>query len=246
VTDRDRERPQAVLDPAAAYARWAASYPPHAHNALMLTEERAVLACLPADLGGSVVLDAGCGSGRYMLHALRRGAASVVGVDLSREMLARAGAELAGELAAAGPRARAARGPGSVALLQGTIEALPLQARSADLTICALTIGHVASLEKCLAELQRVTRRGGRIVCSDFHPSASARGERREFSAAGRRYAVRHIAHELSDWQRACAALGLRIVRTLEPRLDPADVADRARLAASAFELPVALVLELG
>jgi len=79
-----------ILAPAAAYALWAASYPPHAHNPLMLAEERAMLALLPADLRGRAVLDAGCGSGRYLLHAHRRGARRVLGVDLSAEMLAQA------------------------------------------------------------------------------------------------------------------------------------------------------------
>src|SRR5215510_1905626 len=79
-----------ILEPVPAYALWAASYPPHAHNPLMLAEERAMLALLPADLRGRVVLDAGCGSGRYLLHALRRNARRVLGVDLSAEMLARA------------------------------------------------------------------------------------------------------------------------------------------------------------
>src|SRR5215212_11799793 len=79
-----------ILAPADAYALWAASYPPHAHNPLMLAEERAMLALLPADLRGCAVLDAGCGSGRYLLHAFRRNARRVLGIDLSAEMLARA------------------------------------------------------------------------------------------------------------------------------------------------------------
>ena len=82
-----------MLDPAAAYALWASNYPPRAHNPLMQAEERALLAQLPADLGGCAVLDAGCGSGRYLAHALSRGARRVVGIDLSREMLARARSE---------------------------------------------------------------------------------------------------------------------------------------------------------
>ena len=53
-----------VLEPEAAYALWAESYPAHAHNPVMQAEERAMLAMLPADLHGQAVLDAGCGSGR--------------------------------------------------------------------------------------------------------------------------------------------------------------------------------------
>ena len=83
-----------VLDPVSAYALWAAEYPPFAHNPLMRAEERALLSLLPSDLRGLAVLDAGCGSGRYLRHARQRGARAVVGVDLSAEMLARARAEL--------------------------------------------------------------------------------------------------------------------------------------------------------
>src|SRR6476660_3704332 len=83
-----------TLEPAAAYALWADAYPPTAHNPLMQAEERAMLALLPGDLSGARILDAGCGSGRYLLHARRRGAQQLLGVDLSAEMLARARAEL--------------------------------------------------------------------------------------------------------------------------------------------------------
>src|SRR5579862_6941669 len=88
VTMTDEEMP--LLEPQAAYSLWAASYPAYAHNPLMLTEERALLTLLPGELCGSNVLDAGCGSGRYMLHARGRGATAVVGIDLTFEMLHRA------------------------------------------------------------------------------------------------------------------------------------------------------------
>jgi malonyl-CoA O-methyltransferase len=235
-----------TLAPAAAYALWAASYPPHAHNPLMWAEERAMLALLPDDLRGRAVLDAGCGSGRYLLHVLWRGARRVLGVDLSAEMLTRA-RELGG----------GGRGLGTSAslnhelptpyswLIQASLDAIPLRDRWADLTVCGLTIGHVERLDAALAELRRVTRPGGTILCSDFHPIGHALGWRREFSAGGQRYAVRHTPHLYSDWQRACTTLGLRIVNMLEPYLDPADIPAGARFDPAALNVPVALVFEL-
>jgi malonyl-CoA O-methyltransferase len=77
-----------------AYALWADDYPPYAHNPLMQAEERAMSKLLPQDLRSLRVLDAGCGSGRYLIHARRRGARQIVGVDLSAEMLARARADM--------------------------------------------------------------------------------------------------------------------------------------------------------
>lgn len=224
-----------LLEVEEAYARWAESYPAQAHNPLMRAEERAMLAVLPTELQGRAVLDAGCGSGRYILQALRRGAARVVGVDLSAAMLRRAGAELAH-----GPESGAA-----VTLLRASVAALPLRAHWADLTICALTLGHLPALEPCLAELKRVTQPAGRIVCSDFHPLAYARGAQREFSAGGQRYAVRHSAHTAEDWRRACAALGLRILRLLEPHLEAADLRGHRPPDPVVLETPVVMVLEL-
>src|SRR5579875_556451 len=160
-------RPQ-ILEPVEAYALWAPDYPPHAHNPVMQAEERAMLALMPTDLRAQSVLDVGCGSGRYMLHALRRGAA--------------------------------------IELVQGSVAMLPVPNAWADLTICGLALGHLDRLQRALAELRRVTRPGGTLLCSDVHPIGHALGWQRDFKAGGRRYAVRHTPHLYSHWHAICAA----------------------------------------
>lgn len=223
-----------ILVPAEAYALWAPSYPAHAHNPVMQAEERAMLGLMPASLQGQVVLDVGCGSGRYMLHALRRGAARVIGVDLSPPMLERAGTELS------------TFQPGAeVDLVQGSLAALPVPDARANLTICALVIGHLDNLEQSLAELRRVTRPGGTLLCSDVHPIGHALGWLRDFKSGKQRYAVRHTQHLYSHWHAACATLGLRIEQVLEPMLDPADIPAGAHFDRTALVVPVALVFEL-
>ena len=47
------------------YREWAATYPAHAHNRLMEVEQATVLSLLPP-VAGRRVLDAGCGTGRYI------------------------------------------------------------------------------------------------------------------------------------------------------------------------------------
>jgi malonyl-CoA O-methyltransferase len=223
-----------ILAPAEAYALWAPGYPAHAHNPVMQAEQRAMLALMPEDLPGQAVLDVGCGSGRYMLHALQRGAARVIGVDLSPQMLVRAGAELA-----------AFQPDAEVDLIQGSVAALPVPDARANLTICALVVGHLDNLHQSLAELQRVTRPGGTLLCSDVHPIGHALGWRRDFKAGDRHYAVRHTQHLYSHWHAACTALGLEIERVLEPMLDPADIPAGAHFDRTALEVPVALVFQL-
>lgn len=221
-----------LLEPREAYALWAADYPPHAHNAVMKAEERAMLALMPPDLHGKAVLDVGCGSGRYLLHALRRAAARLTGVDPSPEMLRRA----ADELSQRGARAE---------LLPGEIAALPVPDASADFAICALTLGHVEALRPALAELHRAIRPGGYILCSDVHPIGHALGWLRDFKSRGARYAVRHTPHLYSHWHAACAEVGLQIESVLEPMLDPAEVPADAHFDKLALEVPVALVFRL-
>jgi malonyl-CoA O-methyltransferase len=200
----------------------------------MQAEERAMLAMLPADLHGQSVLDAGCGSGRYLLHAWRRGASRLTGVDLSAPMLARAQAELAQV------RERAA-----LALSVGSVASLPVRDGDADVTLCGLVLGHVPDLAGALAELARATRPGGAVLCSDFHPIGHALGWLRDFRIDGRRYAARHTPHLYSHWHRACAAAGLAIEDVREPMLDPADIPPGARFDPAALAVPVALVFRL-
>src|SRR5579875_934363 len=170
----------------------------------------------------------------YLPHALRRGAARVTGVDLSFDMLERAGSELG-----------AFRRGAEIELVQGSVAMLPVPNAWADLTICGLALGHLDRLQRALAELRRVTRPGGTLLCSDVHPIGHALGWQRDFKAGGRRYAVRHTPHLYSHWHAICAALRLEIVWVMEPMLNPVDIPDGAHFDRLALEVPVALVLQL-
>src|SRR5690606_1020591 len=69
-----------------AYDRWAASYPPEAHNPLMRVEQQAMLAHWP-DVAGCCALDLACGTGRYASLLAQTGAQRVVAADFSTAML---------------------------------------------------------------------------------------------------------------------------------------------------------------
>ena len=55
-----------------AYAQWASTYPPHAHNVLMEAEQAAMTSLFPP-MSGKIVLDLACGTGRYGLLAQNAG-----------------------------------------------------------------------------------------------------------------------------------------------------------------------------
>ncbi len=222
------------LEPRDAYALWAPHYPAHAHNPVMLAEERAMLSMFPESLLGKRVLDAGCGSGRYLLHALRRGATTLAGVDISSEMIQSARMELA-----------AWRHDACIALAQGSLTTLPMPGEWADLTLCALAVGHVDRLEDALFALREVTRPGGTLLCSDVHPIGAGLGWQRDFRSGGRRYAVKHAIHTVEAWHDTCARVGLTIETMAEPALDPADVPMGAHFDPRALSVPVVLAFRL-
>ena len=190
-----------MLEPQAAYALWAATYPPHPHNALMALEQQTVLSLLP-DLRSVSALDAGCGTGRYLRLLHHRGA-RVVGIDLSVAMLSRTSAD----------RRRVAR---------ADIHALPIASESFDVIVCGLVLGDVPDLRPAVRELARVLRRGGQIVYSVVHPAGGQAGWSRTFAAGGRQNAIATWWHSADEHRRSCAAADLQVTAWEEPVLPEA------------------------
>jgi malonyl-CoA O-methyltransferase len=187
-----------TLDAQAAYALWAPTYPPRAHNALMALEQQTVLSLLP-ELAGLTVVDIGCGSGRY-LRELRDRGANPIGLDLSVPMLTRA-------------RQITAR------VARANLCALPVDAMAVDVIVCGLALGDVPNLEIALVEMARALRPGGCVVYSVIHPLGGPRGWERTFEAQGRQLAIDGFWHTLADHRQACAVAGLTITAWVEPGL---------------------------
>ncbi len=187
-----------LLPSRAAYALWASSYPPYAHNPFMALEQRAMLDLMPP-LTGLAVLDLASGSGRYGLLAQQGGAGRVMAVDDSEAMLA------ANPLPA---RALA------------SMVALPFPDAAFDVVLCALAIGHLARLEAAINEIGRVLKPGGIALVSDLHPFLALGGAQRTFHAGDAVYAVEHHIYLIADMLRAADAAHLRIDAAREPALD--------------------------
>ena len=119
---------------------------------------RAAVAALAPPAGG-VALDAACGTGRALpiLAAAVGPAGTVLGVDVTPEMLA--------EADRLGRRSLSA-------LVLADVGRLPLADASVDATFAAGLLPHVGGPAGGLAELARVTRPGGRLAL--FHPISRA------------------------------------------------------------------------
>jgi ubiquinone/menaquinone biosynthesis C-methylase UbiE len=111
---------------------------------------------LQAGLSGSErVLDAGSGAGHTAL-AFAPHAARVVGVDLSRAMLAQ------------GERLAAERGLSNVEFRQADVESLPFEDGTFDLIVSRYSAHHWPHPQAALAEFRRLLRPGGCVLLDDI------------------------------------------------------------------------------
>ena len=181
------------------YALWAATYD-RQPNPLLALEERVLQPRLP-DLRRRTVLDVGCGTGRWLVRLLQRGARRGVGVDLSTEMLQYA----------------ASRGPQSAWLARADALALPLRPKTMDLIICSFTLGHIENLSRLASELARVARRRADVYLSGLHPEARARGWRCAFRHGGETIEIPEFNPPLEAVSGFFSAVGFKFVSLLEP-----------------------------
>ncbi|MGH7002636.1 MAG: class I SAM-dependent methyltransferase [Alphaproteobacteria bacterium] len=118
---------------------------------LVLRSRLEVNGIAPEDFfGGKIVLDAGCGGGRYTHAIASLGAGRVIGVDLGEGNIRFA-------------RAQAAKSPVGAKLTYsvGSVLDLPVDDASVDLVWCN-SVAHVTGNQrKCLTELNRVLKPGG-------------------------------------------------------------------------------------
>lgn len=166
---------------------WAAEYD-DTPNALLALEARLLRARM--NVGpGMRILDAGCGTGRWMTWAQAQGA-HVFGVDSCREMLVQAEHK-------PGLRGRS---------VLADINAIPIGDGAVDCAMCSLTIGYVASPAIAFREMARVSRR---VIVSDLHPDAVRAGWTRSFRCGDRRIEVQHFDHSIASLDRHAQAAGL-------------------------------------
>jgi demethylmenaquinone methyltransferase/2-methoxy-6-polyprenyl-1,4-benzoquinol methylase len=114
---------------------------------------------LMAEPHGAVALDIATGTGELAFEMVRQGARTVIGADFCIEMLQ----------AATDKAARTGMG-GRVGLIAANAMQLPFPDNTFDCIVNGFMLRNVGNLHETFAELCRVLRTGGRLVCLDLTP----------------------------------------------------------------------------
>ncbi|HEU0058676.1 MAG TPA: class I SAM-dependent methyltransferase [Hyphomicrobiaceae bacterium] len=132
---------------------------PRSLQGLDAAPEFPALRALLPNLGGSDVLDLGCGYGWFCRWARSQGAGRVTGVDVSERMLA---------------RAHAMTNDPAIAYTREDLETIKLQPKAYGLVYSSLAFHYLDNLERLLGQVRSALAPGGRLVFSVEHPMVTA------------------------------------------------------------------------
>jgi SAM-dependent methyltransferase len=147
---------------------------PRSRLGLEGTAEWPSLCALLPDLAGKRVVELGCGFGHLSRWLAEAGAADVLGLDLSENMLA---------------AARAATRDPAVHFERADLDTLVLPPVSADLVVSSLTLHYVADFARIVSVVHDGLVPGGNFVFSVEHPIYAARAVPEWVTAADGRQA---------------------------------------------------------
>ena len=158
---------------------------------------------------GELVLDAGCGTGRYFPALLAAGG-QVVGADFAGGML----------------RAAQVKHPGVPLVTADLQRPWPFRDGAFGAVLCALVGEHLDRLDAVAGEMARVLAPGGRLVFSVYHPAMAEAGKEAHFQRHGVEYRLGAERHVVRDYDGAFARAGFVQVRRREFHGDEALAAE--------------------
>jgi cytosine/adenosine deaminase-related metal-dependent hydrolase/ubiquinone/menaquinone biosynthesis C-methylase UbiE len=208
------------------FDRWAPSYDAQP-NPLLALEQRVLLPRF-GDVRGLDVLDAGCGTGRWLGQLASRSPRSLVGVDISPVMLGLAASKL----------------NHGCELLLGSCTALPVRDATVDLVLSSFVLSYLDDVEGFAMEIDRVSRPGAMIFLTDMHPETEASLQwKRGTQLEGRGWPLSRIIQ-------AFEARGFTLVSLTEPEFGVPERqifedCGREDLYESAAGLPAIYVMQL-
>jgi ubiquinone/menaquinone biosynthesis C-methylase UbiE len=192
-------QPEDALRNRLAFAAWAPDYDAQP-NPLLTLEERYLKRVLPR-ISARDVLDAGCGSGRWLRYLNDQGPRSLKAIDPSEEMLCVAAAKKT-----------------SAELFNTSCEETPFSDLSFDLILSSFVLSYVGDLSRCAAELNRIAQPGCDLFLSDMHPETQqSLGWERSFVHGSHKIELSVGGYRLTEIVEAFTRAGWILCAALDP-----------------------------
>ncbi len=174
--NRGRNMKQNVYDQETFYKGYKAIRE-RAHNYNNLLEQPALESLMP-DVSGKVVLDIGCGSGDFAAKCVRNGAAHVIGIDISENMINDARLKYSGE---------------RLEFIQVAFEDVKIDPSSIDIVVSSLAFHYMANFRAVMEKVSHVLRDDGELLFSCEHPIVTANKGGKDW-VLDEKGAIRHFA----------------------------------------------------
>ena len=200
----------------------------------MLSLERRFLEPLLPSIAGLDVVDLGCGTGRWLEIFAQKSPRSLIGIDCSEEMLARASEKM-------GTRAQ---------LISEDCEKPTLSSDSADLVLCSFLASYISDLDRFAKEIRRIARPQADVFLTDVHPlTQSTLGWRRGFRLDDTHVDVATLTWSLAQVLLAFEHAGMRLAAVLEPSFGAPETkiierAGKSSSSNSAQQFPAIYILQ--
>jgi cytosine/adenosine deaminase-related metal-dependent hydrolase/ubiquinone/menaquinone biosynthesis C-methylase UbiE len=219
--------------PSETFDTWADVYDSQP-NPLLALEQRLLGPMLP-DVRGLDILDIGCGTGRWLNQLAGGTPRSLLGVDISPQMLLLAAAKLGY----------------NCDLRLGSCAAIPFSDAVADVVLSCFVVSYVDDLEVFAEEIDRLARPGATIFLTDMHPDTEAsRNWKRSFEAAGSRTGMQGRGWSLQQITQTFLDRGFQLLSLVQPTFSLEErrifeQCGRLDLYESAAPLPAIYILQL-
>ncbi len=193
------------IKPSAAYDLWAGHYDDQTNNPLIYLNDKIfdrLISALPIE--GKVVADIGCGTGRHWDKLFAKKPLSVIGCDVSKEMLNKL----------------AAKYPGAKTYLTDGVSLNGIADNSCNLITCNLAIGYIQNLPAAFAEWVRILKDQGAIIIIDLHPTALLKGANRTFTHNKKVFRIENYIHSLEEIKNLAANSNYITAELIEKNVD--------------------------
>lgn len=198
-------RQKKEIEPAEAYDLWSLTYDEQTDNPIVYLDGIVFDEMLAGiNIENKIIVDIGCGTGRHWEKMLLKKPLELIGYEVSNEMLNKLTKKY----------------PGARTYIANQNNLKELENESCDLIVSTLVIGYIENLPEAFKEWNRILKKDGEILITDFHPEALQKGANRSFRHKEQLFFIKNYVHPLTKIKTLSKKLNWEEINLTETRVD--------------------------